>query len=877
MQGTIERSATGGANSNTPATLVASQAGPSATGESTPTSRSRRRSWLFRPGSALTIVTVGFLGWWVLGLSQFIFLGAALVMALELAYHRRIHVPRGFGTWLLLLVWVVIGVALLNVDAPGAVPGDSSSRYLTWVYRLSWYLAATVAMVYVGTLRRELSLTRVSRSLAWMFLATAIGGWLGILMPTLEFRSLAELVLSLAEPVLPHGLTNSSFVSFLVHPDVVQLYAGAATDTARPSAPFQYSNIWGLNFACYLPFFVHAWMGKAAGWRRYLAPVILLAALVPAVQSLNRGLWIALIAGAVIVAVRSALAGRIRLLVVGVVGVLLFALMLVLTPLGDLITTRLNNPTSNDTRASLGIATVQSVTEGSPIVGFGTTRNVQGTFTSIAGGASVDCPQCQPPALGTQGHLWLVIFSQGVLGLFFYLSFYLRLLWRVRHIRSDAVTVGMVALSAHLITLVVYDSIGMSMIAVGIGAAYLWREEVRVYGADRESTLGAYLGLVRRHWLPVALCTVLGLGLAAPWVRAHGASSNGTVSMVLPAEPLYLVDRQLDASIDDEGAMAHSAAVLAAMSARVGRPVVTDDVFVSADPNTRILNVRYVGPGAQRTADALNAAASVILQQRRTRITDDRTRVLAELEKRQTGLTASYTALNALLANLDKTDVSAAASQFPALRSQRADLRTRIEGVAASVSAINRTAINPGTVVTPPRPTKDRDALVIGLTAGGALGLLLGLLLAYRLDSAGPRARRSGAIYRRTGIPLLWHGVLSSPTAPDHALRAAVAPYAGAEFLAADASNTSIDLARTLTDEASGSTQIRKGRTGQTAGRHPSEGDGAGVTGGTTGPPTARVVLVADPRLPLRDLSQRAQRLRAGGLDVAGVLVAEPR
>ena len=806
----------------------------------------RRRPWLLRPGSALALVCVGFLGWWVLGLSAFIFLGAAAVMALELAYRRRIHVPRGFGAWLLLLLWVVVGVVVLNVDAPGAVPGDSSSRYLTWAYRLSWYLAATVTMVYIGTLRKELPLIRVSRTLAWMFIATAVGGWLGILVPHLEFSSLVE-------QVLPHGVTDSAFVSFLVHPEVVQLYAGAATDTARPSAPFPYSNIWGLNFACFLPFFVHAWMGKDAGWRRFLAPLILLVALVPAVQSLNRGLWIALLTGALIVAVRSAMAGRIRLLVVGVVGILLFTMVLVVTPLGDLITTRIDNPTSNDTRTSLGVATVESVVEGSPFVGFGTTRNVQGTFTSIAGGATADCPQCEPPALGTQGHLWLVIFSQGVIGLIFYLSFYLRLLWRVRKIQSDAVTVGMVALSAHLVTMFVYDSIGMSMIAVAAGAAYLWREEVRVYGTEREATLGAYLGLVRRHWLPVLLCTALGLGLAAGWVRTQGRSSNGVVSMALPTEPGYLVDRQLDASIDDEGAMAHSGAVLSAMSARVGKPVVTADVFVSADPNTRILNVRYVGPGAPLTADALNAAATVILDQRRERITQDRSRILDELEKRRAGLTTSYTALNEELAALDETDVSSAVSQFPALRALRVSLRNRIQGVDTSISTISRTVVDPGTVVTPPRPTRDRDGLIIGLTSGGMMGLLLGLLLAYRRDSEGPRARRSTTIYRRTGLPVLWHGALGPPGEATEGLRAVVAPYAGAEFFAVDGEPRSAELARSLSADA---------RVLPPQGRHAE-------------PAEPGAILVANPRTPVRDISQAARRLGAGGLDVAGVIVAD--
>ena len=33
-------------------------------------------------------------------------------------------------------------------------------------------------------------------------------------------------------------------------------------------------------------------------------------------------------------------------------------------------------------------------------------------------------PALQPPALGTQGQLWLVVFSQGLLGAAMYLAFF---------------------------------------------------------------------------------------------------------------------------------------------------------------------------------------------------------------------------------------------------------------------------------------------------------------------------------------------------------------------------------------------------------------------------------------------------------------------
>ena len=45
---------------------------------------------------------------------------------------------------------------------------------------------------------------------------------------------------------------------------------------------------------------------------------------------------------------------------------------------------------------------------------------------TIGGGATPDCPQCSPPAMGTQGHIWLVLFSQGFVGAALFFWFLLR-------------------------------------------------------------------------------------------------------------------------------------------------------------------------------------------------------------------------------------------------------------------------------------------------------------------------------------------------------------------------------------------------------------------------------------------------------------------
>jgi hypothetical protein len=428
-----------------------------------------RHRVLFPPGWPLAVAYLGYPLWWLLGLRTFVFLLAAIPMAFELLRRRRLLAPRGFGVWLLFLAWVVAGLVLLGAHAPDTKAGAVATRYVTAGYRISWYLALTVAVLYVGNLsERELPTRRVCRWLSALFLVTVAGGYLGILAPHFQLTSPVE-------HLAPAAIANSSFFISLTHPVAAQVQDFLGYAEARPAAPYAYTNDWGANFGLLLPFFALEWLRRDGGWRRWFGIAIGATAIVPVIYSLNRGLWIGLGLMAVFVAISSARSGHYVALAGLAMGTAVLAIAIAVTPLKQTVEKRVEVGQSNKGRATLASRAIGATARVSPVVGFGSTRDVQGNFNTIGGGATPDCPQCSPPAVGTQGQIWLVLFSQGFVGAALFLWFLLR---RFVPYLSDRDPLAIAACSSFVFFLVViwvYDLLDVPMMSLMLAATLLWR------------------------------------------------------------------------------------------------------------------------------------------------------------------------------------------------------------------------------------------------------------------------------------------------------------------------------------------------------------------------------------------------------------------
>jgi hypothetical protein len=407
--------------------------------------------------------------WWLLGLGSFAVIIFSVPMALQLRRMERVRVPRGFGLWLCFLLAVIVSGLMLGRTAPDTLPHGGAGQLIAFTLRWLNYAAAAVLALYViNTRGRGLTDRKIVGYLTTLFTVSAAGGLLGLLAPGLNFTSPFE-------ALLPHSVRSNAYVRVLVHPAAAQNQDVLGFTAPRPKAPFEYTNSWG-NVVGLLLIWLLVWAIMSRSRGRLVAAVLFAVALVPIVDSLNRGLWIGIGFAVLLLAVRLAMSGRLAT-VIGLAAVAsTLAVVFLASPLATVVQARLNHGHSNSIRSNLAHAAIQGAKE-SPIVGWGTTREVRGSSRSIAVGSSASCNDCGNADIGSTGQFWLTVFAQGFLGVSLYIGFFLAVLWFYRGQRT---AVGIGAQATILISMwfmFVYSAtswpLALEMIAVGL----LWRQK----------------------------------------------------------------------------------------------------------------------------------------------------------------------------------------------------------------------------------------------------------------------------------------------------------------------------------------------------------------------------------------------------------------
>lgn len=726
----------------------------------------RARRSLLTPGWPFVWFFMGYPLWWLLGVIWIAALAAAVIMLADLYHQERVTVPRHFGWWLLFLAWVAAGVLLVQINAPGAVPGAKATRYLTWGYRSATFCTATVMLVYLCTMRRHLPVDRLTRVLGWMFVYLTVGGILGVLIPYASFPSLLEVL-------LPHRIADQAFVNSLIHPTLAQVQEYLGVITTRPSGPFPYANAWGLNYICFLPFFVVGWWQHGGRRRRAVAAVTLAASAVPLVLALNRAVWGIVVVSVLFVAVRGALRGRLRLAAACLVVICIGAAVLLATPLGQTVNSRLSGVehTSDQGRANLSTLTVSSTLQRSAVAGYGTTRDVQGSFQSIAIGSTPSCPTCSGPALGTQGILWFLVFATGLGGAVLFIGFLLLHLLRALRSRAPDALLTSTTLLIYLLAMPFYDLDLTSAVAAFAAVAALTHPPgasrvagaagaVRAQGRDGRQ----YTAMLRRQAIVLMSLTCCGILGGGVWQYLHGTPYIASVSVAIGTDRV-VQGAARPMTLDTVAQLA------TATSPRPGTDHQILPLRISASPNSRLLHLAVSADSPDAAKAAVAAAARALLQQRTRMLTEQQVTVRKQLDARESGLVAG------IAAESYGMHVLRASGGAPSLRNALAADRSRrisaLSGVVHERTLVDVQPLQVGRIATDVSVVRDAQQWRIALISGGLLGLLLGAIVARLCEVRSPRLRSVVRNRRRhTSLPAIL-ATLRPTAAPDSVVAAA--------------------------------------------------------------------------------------------------------
>lgn len=780
-----------------------------------PTARSRSN-----PVWPLSVLFIGLPIWWLLGVWEILFFVMAIPMVSFLVKRRTIEMPRGFWMWLLWIGWLLTGLLVLQVDAPGTVPGVNMNRYLVFSYRFGWYVAATIVALYVLNTRHVLTTEKLMRTMAWFFVMLVGGGMLGLIAPDVSFPSVLQ-------ALLPHGLATNPLIHAMTHVQTAQIHSFLGDPLPRPSAPFPYTNDWGFALALTMPMFVAAWWPRGTRWRIGMI-VVLGLAFFAVVSSLNRGTWLAIVAVALLATVRSVMRGRI-FAVLGAACVAVIATMLFFgTPLGELVSSRLETGHSDEGRQNLALTALETTAQGSPVVGFGTTRNLAGNFNSIAGGASDACPGCEPPPLGTHGQLWAVTFTTGFVGVALYAGFFGTQF--LRNVRTQSIygTAALASLAVMLVTMPIYNAVGVRVYLGFIAIGVLARECRLPLSSLQEAVRPIF-----RNAPTFAAFALTGALLGVATDAVLGSTFVATQRVLVPTAELSPVPGVRSSTLDAEAVLATSDGVVSSISLALDIPVheAREALSIGAEPNTRVMLVTYRADSAEDARQGVEAAASTYLSERE-----------AHLQATADAVRVRYTNWRGALDEVYRESRPFAESTQSA---QSWGTLNRISREWAQVSGVlsDSDDIASARAVSNIQVVEATSGRTVRIASGLAIGALLGVPLILLYDRHFLRLGRSARHRDRAMAPVVANMPPRDPRRAGRVMRT-YAPLAG--VLADPASARAMRLAAKV--------------------------DNMSQKGGYAG---SRVLVLVEPDARVGHVNAMIKHLKSCGLDPVGLIVCE--
>jgi len=336
-------------------------------------------------------------------------------------------------------------------------------RYLSFSLRGVVYLGSTAIFLFVYNIPKQyLPTSRVLGVLGGLFVFVAIiGGYTGLIVGEMNF------VTPLSR-VLPASFRENEFVLDIVQPPFAQTQDFLGFPINRPALPFSFTNAWASTLAP-LIFAAIAAAGRMQRFRRLAIPIAVLA-VVPIAVSANRALWLTLGLAVVYVTARRASSGQLLLAVRLLVVAVFAGAMILISPLGDIVSSRVTSEHSIESRGDIYTDVLERVPDA----------------WLLGHGAPIVNPQPFRPAIGTHGQFWTALFSQGIPGAVFYMGFWISMTVKTaRHVRTQEQFLLHLAVATSLPTSLFYDHLPATLPIMMICLALILRDRREASQAER--------------------------------------------------------------------------------------------------------------------------------------------------------------------------------------------------------------------------------------------------------------------------------------------------------------------------------------------------------------------------------------------------------
>ncbi len=274
-----------------------------------------------------------------------------------------------------------------------------------------------------------------------------------------------------------------------------------------------------------------------------------------------------------------------------------------------------------------------------------------------------------------------------------------------------------------------------------------------------------YVGVLRRRWWIVLVCTIIGLVVAFGYVtvapKAYTATASVTVVPTAADQSNVVAGSRTSGAtvnLDTESQVVQSTTVATIAGKMMHSPLtpwaLAQQVNVTVPPNSSILDISCKASTAVGAATCANDFAKAYLQNRSQSATNYVNQQLAKLQQKINGLNQAEGALNTKISALPSNSPAKAADQalLKTDKSQVTKLTQKYAATSALVAQTNGGSVI--TVATPPgKPSSPKKLLI--LPSGLLAGLLIGLIAAFLVDRRDKRIRNATHVERLLDLPVL--------------------------------------------------------------------------------------------------------------------------